>query len=309
MRVTKARLTAELLQIIKEIGVNEDDCLIFDLNNLLTRWNTTHKGQFKQYGYGKMSDYLRNEVGMQESDGKHWIKITDSDMSHETKKGACAQLLSHPANPVDADSISNFTASPRDDSIGPKSKEELLQIEVLTSIQEYMEKNPRKMEGQSLFTLEELDSAWTQKHPNSNFKKKGCGNFKPFLIDKLKLQHSKSKKCSDSFTITLDIVKNKLKHLDGGEIKKSSVSTQSGNDAKIEDGEESVGESTERDDCKPAATVNATYNDSNTVEGLQPCNEPNQICIQPESKFQTESASKSVINDVRVADKGFSEEE
>ena len=172
-----------------------------------------------------------------------------------------------------------------------------------------METNARKMQGQSLFKVDELDSAWTQKHPNSNFKKKGCGNFKSFLADKLKLRQPKSKKYPDSFIITPDIVKNKLQHLEGGGSKKSSVSTQSGNDAKIQDGEESVGESAERDKCKPAATVNATCNDSNTVEGLQPCNEPNQICIQPESKCQTESTSKSMINDVRVGDEGLSEEE
>ena len=107
----KADLRSELLKIIEKIVESQGGCFVFDINKLLTLWNAINKGQFKQYGYGKMGECLRREVGVQESDVKHWIKSTD--MSHVTEKDASAKSISHPAIRVDTDSISTTTVSPR----------------------------------------------------------------------------------------------------------------------------------------------------------------------------------------------------
>ena len=301
MGLNKANLRSELLKIIEKIGENQGDCFVFDINKLSTLWNAMHKGQFKQYGHGKMGDFLRREVGVQESDGKHWIKITVSDASHETEKGAGAKFVS-----LDTDSKLNSTASPND-SARPKSEEELhgLKVEVLTSIQDYLENSTNPIQRKSYLTLNQLNSAWAQQHPNEKFKMRGFGSFKSFLADKLQFQRPKHQE-ADCFKITVSGVKRMLQRLEEGESNRGSASTQPGNDTKIQDGKESLAK---RDEFERATIINTTCNDSNTVKVLHSSDEPNRACIHPELKSQTDSASKSMITDASVANKGFSEEE
>ena len=309
MSATKAHLQAEIVEIIRKIGENKDDCLVFDMNKLLARWNTTHEGQFKRYGFGKMSDFLRAEVGVQELDGKHLIKITECDTSHETEKGASAKSISNPANRIDTDSTSTTTISPRNDSVRPKSTQGLhrLKVEVLTSILDYMENNKEKIQRRSYLTLDELNSAWAQKHASISFKEKGFGSFKSFVVEKLMFQQPEGQELFDCFTISRRCIKKKLKRLEGREGNRSVTNTQTGSNENNQVSEETGDNTLKQEDVTLNAMKNAGC--KNTFESVLSSDEVSQSCTSYQSEIPAASASKNTTTETHVTTKGFSAEE
>ena len=302
MSANKEWLKAEVLEVAREIGVNKYDCLVFDMDSFLARWNSTHTGQFKQYGYGKMSSFLRTEVGVEESNGKYRIKITVSDASHETEKGASAKFVS-----LVTDSKMNSTASPND-SAGPKSEEELhgLKVEVLTSIQDYLENSTKPKQRKSYLTLNQLNSAWAHQHPNDKFKMRGFGSFKSFLANKLNLRTPEGQQQQDCFKITLYDVKRKLECLESREGNRSITNSEAGSNENNQADEQHKGDTTKQDDLISGTMKNTVCS---AREGLLSSENSSQSSIQPQPEVPADSASKGTTTGTSLANKRFSEEE
>ena len=316
MSVSKANLKAELQEVIETIGVKKDDRLEFEMKNLLKKWNAKQKGQFKDYGHGKMSDFLRSDVGVQESDGKHWIKITDSDASYVMEKGACAK--SHPSSNSKNDSISNAAALSGNGGIRPNSGEEYcsrtaelqrLQLQVLKIIRNFLESNPEKRRRKKFLTLNEINLAWVHNSPETKFKAKGFGSLRSFLVNKLNFKPLKNAEKSDCFIITLHDVERELRGFEGRETNASVSDAHTGRGQENGDDEEPAEAAAKKDELLPPLTTSTICNDSNTNKGFPSGSRSNQTCIEPRPKAQLDCTPESTTTDEHTTNKGYSEEE
>ena len=308
MSISKANLKAEILEIIEIIGVYKDDCCVFDLNCLLKKWNAKHRGHFKQYGHGKIGDFLRSEIGVQESDGKLCIKVINSDTSHETEKGACAKSFSYSG--CHTDSTSSATASPRNTSVRPKREEELqgLKLEVLKSIQDYLESDTKRTKGHPYLTLNELNSAWAQRHPSEKFRQKGFGSFKSFLVDKLNFEPS-DQQPHQYFKITLCDIKKVLGNLEGRESNNSITTAQTDSSINNQYGGKPGGDKPKQNVVLPATAKDTMGNVNNAYKEQLSSDIPSPSRTPSQPKVSTKAASKRTIGDEHARSRNFSDEE
>ena len=223
MKLNKDKLKDALLEIIKSIGKEINGYIVFGLNKLLKEWERDQKGRFSQHGHGKMLEFLRRELQVEDCDGGYRINIS----SDETSNLAAAAITDDTeSNSASFEAKNDFLTSPPSESAWPKRKSEEQQEvsqqkvrleevkrKVLTVIRNFLVNN----DGRTFLTLNELSTEWQHKHPNEKFRDYGFGGFTSFLVNKCNMQSKKRRK-SESFNINLRDVETRLKNMHlGGE--------------------------------------------------------------------------------------------
>ena len=212
-KLKKEQAKKDLLAIIREIARDKDDDLIFDLENLLKRWESIHPGKFKDFGLGhaKLTGFLRDECNVEHIDGTKY-KIVQNKSKSENE-ALCPGPVEGTAT-LEEDDVTVCEARPEDDqTTSPKPAVALndLKNEVLTVLQDFI-LNGKKKRRRSFFTIEELSLAWQEKNPGP-FKKYGYGHFKSFLESHCNFRRPSDYKQRDTFQISLQDVETELKNI------------------------------------------------------------------------------------------------
>ena len=234
MGTSKAEVKAKLQEILERIGTHENDYIMFDIRDFSQRWEADYVGKFKQYGYGTMLKFLRSELGAEGSDDKYRIKIIDNNRAH-MEEGAAKPSSQHESLP-DLGVKSTSAASQGNELVRPKPEEgdnlcnielQELKKEVLTLIQDLLQnQNLQRRNRRGCFTLNELSTAWAQKHHNMKFKQNGFGSFKSFLSTRLNFRPQTGRAGPDFFKISLNDVQREMQYLANGNAYESTEGPQ-----------------------------------------------------------------------------------
>ena len=227
MSLSKKEVKQKLLHIIHDIGEKNDDGYVYyNKDKFLNKLEASGAGQFKDYGFGKLINFLQKELFVETiSYDKHRIpqssffNVKQANeqsvvVKQNQKQAASTKMLDKP-QPFDGRSHDC-----------PKLTVAELKVKVYKMILMVIERvqvNQQKEQTCFSVTLETLNIEWQKTSGGYKFADYKHGAFKKFLVEQC---HLKLKE--DGFQIRPDIIKTELQNI---ESQKEGLAIASSSDA------------------------------------------------------------------------------
>ena len=306
---TKEELRNELFTLIRQIGKERADSFVFDLNNLLVRWERRPELQpFRLYGFGKkLTSFLKEDCGALESPGKEFYipkKVmfkADAVVKRHEDEDRCEATPPEPREnvikPDDARLIQSkdnpfIQAQPESHAAARQKQLFDLKFEVFKILKDLLETEKYRRKGEVYVSHDELQCRWRRSHQNEKkFKSYGFGNFRDFLIRHCEIKQDERR---NKFQIARMMVE---KELDEFKTRKSELNTsgileRDGQESKEEGNVENVNESESEHDEVTAEPVQEEARDLGNKSELE------EVAAGPIQEEASDLSNKSERDEV-----------
>lgn len=221
---TKEELRNELLTLIRQIGKDRADLYVFDLNKLLERWERKPESQqFRNYGFGKLTTFLKEYCGVVESPEKEFsipkkVMFKTDVERHEHRREAtppehrklgssAIKNKKHDARQIQSEDDPFSQAQPESHAAARQKELCDLKFKMFRILKDLLETEKYRRKGEIYVSHDELHRRWQTSHPNEKFKSYGFGNLRDFLIRHCEIKQDKK---SDKFPIARMMVEKEL---------------------------------------------------------------------------------------------------